>query len=131
MGKEDELHQRLIYVDAWAGTLERLVVGKGDKPCPACDLAQFEFLEAREGTYLTRLCGRDAVQVSVRGEARVSFPDLAKRLKPVGEVSFNDYMLSFKAGSYEVTLFPDGRAIIKGTSDEAAARTQYAKYVGL
>lgn len=131
MGKEEELHRRLIYVDVWAGTLERLELGKRGDPCPACDLGRFEFLEAREGSYLTRLCGRDAVQVNVRGKAEVPFPDLARRLSSVGQVTFNDYMLRFRVDSYELTLFPDGRTIIKGTADETVARSLYARYIGL
>ena len=131
IGKEEELHGQLIYVDAWTGTLERLELEKRDDLCPACDLGQFEFLEASVGSYLTSLCGREAVQVNVRGEARVSFPDLAERLNPVGPVTFNDYMLRFRVDSYELTVFPDGRTIIKGTTDEAVARSLYARYVGL
>ena len=131
MGKEKELHGRLIYVDAWNGALERLELEKRDGLCPACDLRQFEFLEAREGSYLTSLCGRDAVQVNVRGEAVVSFPALAERLNSVGQVTFNDYMLRFLVDAYELTVFPDGRAIVKGTTDEAVARTLYARYIGL
>ena len=131
MVREEELHGRLIYVDAWASTLERMELEKRDKPCPACDLGQFEFLEAQQGSYLTRLCGREAMQVNVRGEVKVSFPGLAERLNPVGRVTFNDYMLRFQVDSYELTVFPDGRTIIKGTTDEALARTLYAKYIGL
>ncbi len=71
IGKEEALHGQLIYVDAWTGTLERLELEKRDDLCPACDLGQFEFLEASVGSYLTSLCGREAVQVNVRGEARV------------------------------------------------------------
>ena len=130
MGKERELHDRLLYVDVWAGTLERLTVGKRDDICPVCDLGEFEFLEAKEGSYLTSLCGREAVQVNVRGKAEVSLPTLAKRLESVGEVSFNDYMLRFRVNSYELTVFPDGRTIVKGTTDEAVARTLYARYIG-
>jgi len=131
MGKEEELHGRLIYVDAWTGTLERLELEKRGGLCPTCDLGQFEFLEARKGSYLTSLCGREAVQINVRGEAKVSFPDLAERLSPVGQVTFNDYMLRFQVDSYELTVFPEGRTIIKGTTDEALAKTLYAKYIGL
>jgi adenylyltransferase/sulfurtransferase len=72
MGKEEELHRQLLYVDVWKGILERLTVGKRDAPCPTCDLGQYEFLEAKEGSYLTSLCGREAVQVNVRGDARLS-----------------------------------------------------------
>jgi molybdopterin/thiamine biosynthesis adenylyltransferase len=133
-GKEEELYGPLLYVDVWAGTTERVEVRKRDDPCPVCDLGRFEFLEAREGSYLTSLCGREAVQVNVRGAARVSFPDLAKRLDSVGQVSFNDYMLRFQVDNkrpYELTVFPDGRTIVKGTTDEAVARTLYARYIGL
>ncbi len=131
MGKEEALHGQLIYVDAWTGTLERLKLEKRDDLCPACDLGQFEFLEASVGSYLTSLCGREAVQIHVRGGAKVSFPGLAERLNSVGPVTFNDYMLRFRVDSYELTVFPDGRTIIKGTTDEAVARTLYARYVGL
>ena len=134
MGKEEELYGPLLYVDVWAGTTERVEVRKRDDPCPVCDLGRFEFLEAREGSYMTGLCGREAVQVNVRGETRVSFPELAKRLDSVGQVSFNDYMLRFQVDTkcpYELTVFPDGRTIVKGTTDEAVARTLYARYIGL
>ena len=95
------------------------------------DLGRFEFLEAREGSYITRLCGREAVQVNVRGESRLSLPDLAERLSSAGRVTSNEFMLRFLADSWEMTVFPDGRAIIKGTADEAAARSLYSKYIGL
>ena len=137
MGKEKELYGELLYIDVWTGTLERLKVEKGDGTCPVCDLGQFEFLDAKEGTYLTSLCGREAVQVNVRGDIRISFPDLAERLGSVGQVSFNDYMLRFRVESaegktpYELTVFPDGRTIVKGTTDEAVARTLCARYIGL
>jgi adenylyltransferase/sulfurtransferase len=135
LGKEKELYGGLLYVDVWAGVFERVDVGKVNGVCPVCDLGQYEFLEARQGTYLTSLCGREAVQVNVRGEAELSFPALAQRLAPAGEVRYNEYMLRLRVGSdshrrYELTVFPDGRAIVKGTTDEAVARTLYARYVG-
>jgi len=130
LGKREELHGQFIYVDAWAATLERLEMGKSATPCPACGLGQFEFLDAKTGTYITSLCGRDAVQIGVRGKAKVSFPDLAKRLRSVGQVSFNEYMLRFRVDSYELTVFPDGRTIVKGTTDESVARSLYARYIG-
>lgn len=131
VGREQERHDRLLYMDVWGGTLERLELTKGASPCPTCDLAQFEFLQASEGTYATSLCGRDAVQIGVRVDAQVSLADLASRLDSVGQVSFNDYLLRFRADAHELTVFPDGRAIVKGTSDEAVARALYARYIGL
>jgi len=131
LGREEELHGKLIYLDAWSGSLEQIEIRKGSTPCPTCDLGQFEFLEAKAGSYITTLCGRDAVQVNLRTAAQVSFPQLAVRLESAGRVSFNEYMLRFQVDSYELTLFTDGRAIIKGTTDEALARTLFARYVGL
>ena len=131
MGREEELHDRLIYVDAWAGTMERLELEKSDRACPACDLGRFEFLEARAGSFLTSLCGREAVQVNVRGGSVVSLQGLAERLGLVGEVTSNEYMLRFRVDPYELIVFPDGRTIVKGTADEAVARSLYARYVGL
>jgi len=77
------------------------------------------------------LCGRGAVQINVLSPIQIYFPDLAKRLSTVGQVVFNEYMLSLHIDPYEITVFPDGRAIIKGTTDEALARTLYARYIGL
>jgi adenylyltransferase/sulfurtransferase len=131
VGREDQLLGQLLYVDVWNGTFERLAVGKGAARCSACDEKSFDFLKAEVGSYTTSLCGRNAVQVSVRGAKEVSFPALAARLENVGTVRFNQHMLRFQADSREVTVFPDGRAIIKGTSDEAVARSLYARYIGL
>jgi len=130
LGREDELHGQFVYVDACNATLERLQLGKSETPCPACDQGRFEFLDAKTGTYLTSLCGRNAVQINVRGEAKVSFPDLAERIDSVGEVAFNQHMLRFRVDSYELAIFPDGRAIIKGTTDQNVARSLYARYIG-
>jgi molybdopterin/thiamine biosynthesis adenylyltransferase len=130
MGREEALHGKLIYIDAWNGELEWITVGKATA-CPTCDLDQFEFLEARKGSFVTSLCGRDAIQVNLRGGPKISFPQLAARLESAGKVVFNEYMLRFAVDPYELTLFPDGRAIIKGTGDESLARTLFARYVGL
>jgi molybdopterin/thiamine biosynthesis adenylyltransferase len=129
-GQKDALHERLLYLDVWTGDFMRLKVAKQDDPCPTCDLGEFEYLEAREGSWATSLCGRDAVQIHVRRESKVSFPQLAERLRPAGQVSFNDYMLRFRVNSFELTVFPDGRTIVKGCTDPALARTLYARYIG-
>jgi adenylyltransferase/sulfurtransferase len=130
-GQREALRKELLYLDVWHGEMQRLTLDKGETPCPACDEGQYEYLEAREGSWATSLCGRDAVQVSVRRDARVSFPQLAERLSSAGKVAYNDYMLRFQVDGYELNLFPDGRAIIVGCTDPALARTLYAKYVGL
>jgi adenylyltransferase/sulfurtransferase len=130
-GRRDALRKELLYIDVWHGDVQRLTLDKDKTPCPACDQGKYEYLEAREGSWATSMCGRDAVQVNIRRDAHVSFEQLAERLSSAGEVAFNDYMLRFQVDSYELNLFPDGRAIIVGCTDPALARTLYAKYVGL
>jgi molybdopterin-synthase adenylyltransferase len=58
--------------------------------------------------------------------------ELARRLRPVGEVMVSRFVLRFDdpSGGRQLTVFPDGRAIIKGTTDEAEARSLYARFVG-
>lgn len=128
MGQEDQLHGCLIYADVWAATFERFTVKKGG--CPVCDLGRYDYLDGRAGSSVTTLCGRDAVQVNMAGDQRPSFSALAERLGRVGQVRFNEHMLRFRADPYEVTVFSDGRAIIKGTADQTVARTLYARYIG-
>jgi adenylyltransferase/sulfurtransferase len=102
----------------------------GTVDCPCCQRRNFEWLEGQHGSQTTSLCGRNAVQVSHRRPAKLDFAEMARHLATMGKVSFNKFLLKFDVDEYEFTVFPDGRAIIKGTSDEDRARTLYAKYVG-
>ena len=76
------------------------------------------------------LCGRNAVQVLPSQQTRVDFPALAQKLRAVGEVKFNEYLLRFRTGEYELTVFQDARSIIRGTDEVATARSLYAIYIG-
>jgi len=78
----------------------------------------------------TSLCGRNAVQVSGSPRSRIDFADLARRLKPLGRVSFNDYLLRFNVDQFDITVFQDARSIIRGTDDITTARDLYARYIG-
>jgi hypothetical protein len=94
-------------------------------------LGHYDFLDAHMGSRTTTLCGRDAVQINVSRKAKISFLLLTDRLRHLGKVSFNDYILRFSVDSYELTVFSDGRTIINGCKDPALARTLYSKYIGL
>lgn len=128
----------LLSIDLWINTLTQLKVrGAWDTgDCPCCKHRQFEFLEGKAGSSTTTLCGRDAVQLThkQRGADKLDFDDVAARLRRHGKVTANEFML--RAGitdsgkDYELTLFPDGRAIVKGTGEASVARGVYAKYVG-
>lgn len=128
---QGKLNEGLIAIDLWQNTFETLSAPRRDEQCPACGQGNYEFLSAREGIHTTTLCGHGAVQVSMKSATRLQFSELAGKLRPVGEVTYNEFMLRFKVNGYELTVFPDARAIIKGTTDEAVAKTLYAKYIGV
>jgi len=125
-----EFWNHLTHVDVWTAEWLHVEVER-DPECPACGQGQYEFLEAQAGTFVTSLCGREAIQVSVRGDVQLSLPQLAQRLAARGQVRLNEYMLRCEVDGYDIAVFPNGRAIIKGTTDETEARTAYAKYIGL
>lgn len=135
-GKKEAINRELVTFDLWLNTSRRIKIGRllDARNCPCCKQRKFEWLEGEHGTQTTSLCGRNAVQVSHRVAGRLSLDDLAKQLGVSGQVSFNKFLLKFQlkeAGTdYEFTVFPDGRAIIKGTDDTEKARTLYAKYIG-
>jgi adenylyltransferase/sulfurtransferase len=131
-GKREQINRELIFVDVWENVQKRIKVAPllGTVDCPCCQRRQFEWLEGAHGTQTTSLCGRNAVQVSHRSAAALNFEEMARHLRTMGQVSHNRFLLKFNVEEYEFTVFPDGRAIIKGTSDVDRARTLYAKYVG-
>jgi molybdopterin/thiamine biosynthesis adenylyltransferase len=131
-GRREQINRELLYFDVWENVQRRIKVAPllGKVDCPCCQRKRFEWLEGEHGSQTTSLCGRNAVQVSHRTPARLDFENMARDLRPLGEVSFNRFLMRFAAEGYEFTVFPDGRAIIKGTADEDRARSLYAKYVG-
>lgn len=128
--KSEKVSREMFWMDLWENTSERIGLPR-DPQCPTCGQHTYEFLETLSGTRSTSLCGRDAVQVraGTRG-ARVDLAHLAERLRPVGQVVHNEFLLRFSIDGYEMTVFPDARAIIKGTDDEQLARSLYARYIG-
>ncbi len=131
-GHREALNQDLIMVDVWDWTFRQLKIANllGKVDCPCCGRRNFEWLDGSMGSHTTTLCGRNAVQVAARRPEPLDFPEMARRLAPLGEVRHNAFMLRFAAEGHEFTVFPDGRAIIKGTNDISKARSLYAQYVG-
>lgn len=129
-GRVEDLHQSLMQFDVWRNEWRRINPGSPAPDCPTCGLGEFTTLEADSSEFAASLCGRNAVQISPATADKVDFAALANRLKANGEVKFNDYLLRFNSGDFELTVFPDARAIIRGTDDISVARTLYAKYIG-
>ncbi len=130
VGRVEDLHGSLMQFDVWRNDWRRIALRERAPDCPACALGRYDALAADAGDLTTVLCGRDAVQVSPRVAGRVDLEALAARLRAAGEVKVNPYLVRLRAGQYELTVFGDARAIVRGTDDAATARTLYARYVG-
>lgn len=120
----------LLSVEVWDLVFERIELGGPAPDCPTCGRGEYVFLQAETGTVATSLCGRSGVQVAPRPPIRLDLAALAERLQGVGQVTRNEFLLRFASDECDMTVFPDGRAIIKGTTDPAKARTLYARYIG-
>ncbi|MBI3839384.1 MAG: ThiF family adenylyltransferase [Planctomycetia bacterium] len=130
-GNRQAISRGLTVVDIWDNrirqiNLDALRVGE----CPACNKREFPWLSGQRASHSAILCGRNAVQLSPPRGATVSLPALAEKLRGVGRVTENRYLVRVAIDDYLLTVFPDGRAIIGGTDDIATARGLYAKFIG-
>ncbi len=131
-GHREAVSRRLAIIDLWDNQvrhvdLTKLAVG-GD--CRVCKHREFLWLSGERGDASAVLCGRNAVQLSAVAGTAISLDDLASRLKPVGRVERNPYLVRLYIDSYVLTVFADGRTIVGGTNDVATARTVQARYIG-
>ena len=130
-GRHTDLVRGMRFLDLWEGSFEELKVAKGPRPCPACDMARYEYLDGAGSPGGAKRIGLIAVQLDpVPGRT----PDLAAlsgKLSGVGKLTCNASLLRLETPSGLVlALFADGRAIVRGTGDEAAARAACAQYFG-
>jgi adenylyltransferase/sulfurtransferase len=120
----------LVHTDVWQQTYDRMEVRRRPE-CPCCGEGKLDFLNPVSREMITSLCGQDAIQITPALPMEIPLDELEGRLSRLGDVRCTPYMLTFRSGSEELSVFRDGRAIIKGTKDEAAARSLYARYIGL
>ncbi len=128
VGARDKVRHTLLSYDVWSNEHAEISTAQPRSGCRACQEHDYVHL-AGEGRPHISLCGRNSVQIHER-QRPVDFEEITRRLTPHGQVKHNEFVLKFWHDPYEMTLFPDGRAIIKGTTDTAIARSLYARYVG-
>jgi adenylyltransferase/sulfurtransferase len=128
MGREQELHGAMLAYDIWKNQFQEVRPHR-DPQCRVCGAKEFAYLN-RTGPTHTTLCGRDSVQIHQAAPRQLDLAELKTRLEQFGRVRSNEFLLIFSLDAYELTIFPDGRAIVKGTHDPAVARSVYAKYIG-
>jgi adenylyltransferase/sulfurtransferase len=122
------LRQTLWSFDVWSNEQAEIAAGKPREGCRACGDRDFVHLAGGARPHIT-MCGRNSVQIHERARP-IDFAEMQRRLESLGVVRHNEFVLKFWREPYEMTLFPDGRAIIKGTTDTGVARSLYARYVG-
>jgi adenylyltransferase/sulfurtransferase len=142
----DHFHARLTSFDLWVTstpesqprwrTIDATALGPR-LDCTCCAKRHFEFLNITRASHSTTLCGQNAIQITPTTPGTINLEDLASRLRPLGPVTLNRFLLratlsrpGFDKNAAELTVFPDARAVVKGTTNPALARAVYAQFVG-
>lgn len=126
-GRRQSVRRKIFTADLWHGPIREIGMPPRDPDCRCCGQRDFTWLNGRRAP--VSLCGRNAVQIHEL-QRPLDLTQLALQLEGLGTVRSNEFALRFVNGDYEVTVFPDGRAIIKGTTDIGVARSIYARYIG-
>jgi molybdopterin-synthase adenylyltransferase len=131
-GNPAAVNRTLNVFELWDNRIRQIQLDslRVSRKCPACDLRDFPWLEGRQSSHSAVLCGRNAVQLTFPNPPGVTLEQLASQLKDIGQVQLNKYLLRLHVDSFVITVFADGRAIVGGTNDLAAARSIYARYIG-
>ena len=128
-GNPEDLNNKLVSIDVWSGRFQSIRIAR-DSNCRACVERDFKYLQGSAQAHVT-LCGRDSVQIHER-RRKLDLAELSRQLATAseGEVRKNEFLLRFRIPPYEITIFSDGRAVVKGTNDPGVARSLYARYIG-
>jgi adenylyltransferase/sulfurtransferase len=114
--------------DLWSNRLQQVKTTR-DRECSVCVAHEYAYLEQGGATHVS-MCGRNSVQIHQTESRALDLTRLKARLEQFGPVLANDFLLKCSLDPYELTVFPDGRVIVKGTQDAAVARGLYSKYIG-
>lgn len=122
-------NSNLIVYDTWNNSFDDILVRKNDN-CTCCAHEEYEFLNSENKDIITSLCGKNSIQITPANAKKLDLLELASKLEAVGEVKSSEFLVLFKTETEELSIFRDGRAIIKGTDDKSTARSIYARYIG-
>ena len=130
-GNVGDLHGSLMQFDIWQNDWRKIKLAGPHPECKTCGRHTYEFLDAETCEFSAVLCGRNAVQIAPPEAVRLDLEELAKKLGHTTNLKQNEYLVRFDSGEYEMTVFADARAIIRGTDDISAARSLYARFIGI
>ncbi len=123
------INRKLIFYDVWNHEFRTLEVMHNNN-CKCCVELDFEFLQVKKRTIVTSLCGSDSVQIVPIKSGELSLDEFAKKLARIGKVKRTEFTIEFSIDKYKITIFSDGRVLIKGTTDDSVAKSLYTKYIG-
>jgi len=132
LGHVDAVSRELAVVEMWDNQMRRIQLAslfQGFETC-ACHGEDFPWLFGAKGSHTAVLCGRNAVQLTFPDRSPLSLETLSEKLRSVGQVTLNRFLLRLEVDKYVLTVFRDGRTIVSGTDDIAEARTIHARYIG-
>jgi len=131
-GRLAAVPRKLTVIDLWENRFRQVTIAalRESGECPACAGTEFPWLAGSRGSQTAVLCGRNAVQLSFPGSPPLDLDALSTKLKGIGRLTRNPFLLRLAVDDYLLTVFADGRAIIGGTEDESIARGVYSKYIG-
>ncbi|MGH9327897.1 MAG: ThiF family adenylyltransferase [Terriglobia bacterium] len=130
LGRQDELHGKLLSYDIWQNRFQQITPRRNPQ-CHTCGAREFTHLDAEEPSHVL-LCGRNAVEIRQRKpQQALDLQALKARLAALGSVRGNSYLVQFWLDAYEMTIFANGRVLVKGTEDPTLARSLCARYIGL
>lgn len=147
-GHIDALDRSLLSLDLWENQLRRIdpAQARGGETCPCCDQGLFPYMQGERTSEAVSMCGRGAVQIMAPDHINRKTPGvdvdlkrMAHKLAEHGTFTQHHFLLQgeliheigIDQKPIELTLFPTGRAIFKGTEDLDLARSLYARYVGM
>jgi len=125
-----DVNANLLIYDVWRHGFQSIQIPR-NSDCKCCVRRDFEFLNVTRRTLVTSLCGKETIQITPMEPGKITLRELGGRLENLGKVEYADYAITFKISGYEITIFNDGRATVKGTSDDVLARSLYSKYAGM
>ncbi len=130
VGDTAYLHRSLMQIDIWQNDWRKIKLAGPNGDCKCCAQNIYEFLDAAAQEFSAVLCGRNAVQIAPPKPVDLDLDAFADKIKFVTSVNQNEYLVRFTVEENEVTVFRDGRAIIKGTDDVSKARSIYSRFIG-
>lgn len=131
-GKIEAVRSSLLSIELWPFRIVELgKSARGPRPdCRACGRREFPYLDGVGATRTVKMCGRNSVQIHPGPGRKLDLDRIADAWLDSGEVTRNGFSVMLSLPEYDLTLFPDGRCLVRGTTDPAVARSLYARFVG-